>query len=121
MNKISAEQTHSMLTQAAQALRTLVEERDELLRKVAALEETDAVNKLATEMHAKGLERHVPLDELVESLREKHASGKFAAFKDAVGLVGHDMGAKLASVKDEGYTSGSGNAVERLEHAILAM
>ena len=117
MNKISAEQRQEIFQEIPGVLRSLVEERDNALDKLAAYELRYNVEKLAGQMIEKGLESGSVL-ELANRLEKQASTGQLELQRltDAVELVGPNMG-KHAHLSDE--LDGSA-AVHEFEQAILS-
>jgi hypothetical protein len=101
MEKISHEKVAEVLNDAATALRAVTAERDGLQLKLASIERHQEAEKLAHEMTAKGLGNNEPFEQLVTNLEKMAESGKLGELKRAVGLVGPDMGRKLASLTND--------------------
>lgn len=101
MNKISQVQAGQMMKLAAENLRSLsvenkslADERDELLQKVASFEHEKRVEKVAKAMESKGLNPDLSFDEKIASLRQHE---KLEVLEEAVNLSAPQM--KLASVE----------------------
>ena len=115
MDKISNAQIAEVLSDAASTLRSQQAHISDLEEKLAARDLNDRSAKIASEMHRKGLELDVDVNELASRL-EKVGEEKLATIEQAVDLVGPDMGSKIASINhDGGHTSDSSN----LERFIL--
>ena len=111
MEKISYDKVAEVLNDAATALRAVTAERDELKAKVASFERHQEAEKLAHEMEIKGLANE-PHDQLVANLEKMAETGKLGEIKNAVGLVGPDMGRKLASLTNDAQTHVGGSDLE---------
>ena len=107
MRKISGVEVGQMMKLAADNLRALSEENQELRVKVAEYEKKDYCEKIAHAMEEKGLEPEISFSEKVEALMRRD---DLAAFEQAVGFTAPQM--KLASVHDTGTieVEGSGGA-----------
>jgi hypothetical protein len=114
MDKISNAQIAGVLQDAATILRTQQSHIHDLEEKLAARDQRDRAEKIASEMHRKGLELDVTVDELAARL-EKAGEDKLATIETAVDMVGPDMGSKIAQVNnhDGGATSDSNSNLER--------
>ena len=109
-----------VLSDAATALRKVAGERDiiqakntELNIKVAAYERRVQAEKVAAQMHQKGLNTDVDFQSLVSDLEKKAAEGKLATIEEAVDMVGPDMGMKTASLNDHSLTGAGESDFER--------
>jgi hypothetical protein len=94
--KLSGAQVAEVLSDAANTLRAQQAYIHEMENKLAAKETRDRAEKIASEMHRKGLE----LDQSVEALAdrlEKAAADDLAVTERAVAMVGPDMGQKIGS------------------------
>lgn len=111
MEKISNEKVAEVLNDAAQALRAVTAERDTLKAKVASYERRQDAEKVAHEMELKGLANE-PHDQLVANLEKMAENGKLGEIKNAVGLVGPDMGRKLASLTNDAQSHVGGSDLE---------
>lgn len=117
MNKISNAQMAEVLTDAATTLRSQQAYIDELETKLAAKEQRERVEKLASVMHEKGLELDVSATDLADRLEKAAEANKLDVLETAVDLVGPDMGSKLASLtNDDG--PGASSASSDLERYI---
>lgn len=100
MEKLSSEQVTALLEDAAHNLRKVAAERDTLLQEVASLRRHQDAEKLASVMQEKGLHQDWSREDLVQHL-EKAAQqdpGRYNTIREAVDLIGPDMGAKIASL-----------------------
>jgi len=91
--KLSASQVHAVLSEVPSTLRALVEERDTLKEKLAstsaALEEyrsKERLNKLATKMEDKGFMPGSAMEDKIDFLSKKAASGQLEAIEQAVDM-----------------------------------
>lgn len=115
--KLSHGQVAEVMRDAATTLRSQQAYIGELETKLAAQERKDRVEKLAGEMHRKGLELDVSTTDLAARL-DKMAEKNLEATELAVDLVGPDMGQKLASLtNDDG--PGATSAASDLERYIV--
>ena len=101
MDKISNAQIAEVMTDAAATLRTQQATITDLQDKLASKERRDRVEKLAAEMHRKGLELDTKVDDLADRLEKAASAGKLDAVEHAVDLVGPDMGQKLAQLTSD--------------------
>lgn len=96
MIKLSQAQTGQMMKLAAENLRSLSEENQDLKTKVAHYEKKERVERIAHAMEAKGLEPELDFDEKVAGLLRRD---KLDVVEEAVGLAAPQM--KLASVHED--------------------
>lgn len=103
----------SLLEDSSRSLLKVASERDELKEKLAQSEEARAVlvrhmeaEKVAMEMHSKGIRTEVPLDTLTEHLEKEASAGRLEQYKLALDMTGPDM-MKGAFIRDDG-TVGAG-------------
>ena len=116
--KLSHAQVAEVMRDAASTLRTQQAYIGELETKLAERNQRDRVEKLAGEMHRKGLELDVPVNALADRLEKAAEAGKLEVAELAVDLVGPDMGQKLASLtNDDG--PGASSAASDLERFIV--
>jgi len=111
--KVSSAQISQILTDSATALRKVAAERDVLKEKVAQLERRDAATKLANEMHNKGINTELELDELVNRLEKTAGTADFAAIERAVDMAGPNMGRKIAEALSDGSPTSGASDLER--------
>ena len=95
MEKISTAQIAEVMRDAATTLRTQQAIIDEQAEKIASMERRDRVEKLASDMHRKGIGLDKGVDELADSLEKAAAAGKLESIEQAVDFVGPDMGEKI--------------------------
>jgi hypothetical protein len=84
-------------------------ERDSAVEKLAHLERRLDAEKLAAMMHHKGLETDTDFASLADHLEKEAERGKFEVIKQAVEMVGPNMGFKTASVHHDSVTQGAGH------------
>lgn len=91
--KLSASQVHAVLSEVPDVLRSLVEERDDALQKLAsATQELEAyrtnerLNKLAAKMEERGFQTGLSQEDRVEFLSKKAAEGRLDAIEQAVDM-----------------------------------
>ena len=115
MEKISHAQIAEVLTDASAALRAQQAYIGELETKIASKDQRDRVEKIAHEMHRKGIELDTGVEELANRLEKAAEAGKLDAVEQAVDFVGPDMGQKLASIThdESGSSPGASSDLER--------
>jgi uncharacterized protein Yka (UPF0111/DUF47 family) len=118
MDKLSNVQIAEVLTDASSTLRTQQAYIGELEEKLASKERRDRVEKLASEMHRKGLELDTSVEVLADRLEKTATAGKLDAVEHAVDLVGPDMGTKLAQLTNDDPVAASAASSE-LERYIV--
>ena len=94
MEKLSAAQVHAVLGEVPGTLRKLASERDAWKERAIALEQAlgqyqlnERVEKIAHEVHAKGIEQGRTPDETREFLLQKAASNELDVVEQAVGMT----------------------------------
>lgn len=107
MNKISHAEAGQMMKLAADSLRALSEENQDLKGKLAHYEKKEHAEKVAHLMEEKGIEPELSYQEKVAGLMKRD---RLDVVEEAVGLAAPQM--KLASVHDDARVSveGSGEA-----------
>lgn len=115
MDKLSNAQIAEVLSDASATLRAQQAHIGDLEEKLASKERRDRVEKLASEMHRKGLELDTAVEALADRLEKAATAGKLEAVEHAVELVGPDMGTKLAQLTNDepGMRSVSSSDLER--------
>ena len=96
MNKYSGAQVGSVMKLAAENLRALSEENQELKVKVAGFEKKARAEKIASAMESKSLEPESSFEEKVSSLMQR---ADLSVVEEAVGLLAKQE--KLASVSED--------------------
>lgn len=114
MEKLSESKQAEVLADAAAVIRTVCEERDTALAKVAEYEQNARVTKLAAKMKEKGITGEDD-STLVENLNKAASEGRLDKMEEAVDLVGPDMWNKLASKSDDSRTTGGSAGSSDLE------
>lgn len=111
-----AQVTH-VLRQCADTLRKQASRIDYLEAQVDARDRRDGAQKLASQMHEKGIDIDVPFTRLASHLEKMAAEQEqeYTNLRGAVELVGPDMGSKMASVRnnDEERSSVGSSDFER--------
>lgn len=98
MDKLSANQVLSAFREIPGMLRKLAEERDiltaenvELQKQLDAHQLNERVEKIAHEVHDKGIQQGRTMDETREFLLQKAASGELDVVEQAVGMTSPQM------------------------------
>jgi len=109
--KISSADFIQVLSASAECIRKQASYIETLEGKVETMERRDSAEKLAHTMHHKGIDSDVPVEKLAERLEEMAAQegAKFNNLRDAVELVGPDMGTKMAHLDNAEERSGVGS------------
>jgi hypothetical protein len=101
-----------MMADASKALRSVTSERDklagenrELKIKMASIETRLLCEKVAAEMHEKGLNTDMEFAELVDSLEKDAQAGKLPVIQEAVKMAAPNMGHRIAHINND-ETSG---------------
>lgn len=113
MEKLSNDQISQVLHEAPGVIRSLVAENSMLRTKVAGMERHAAAEGLAEVMHSKGLELDKTAEELTERLEKAAEQGKFDTIREAVDMVGPDMGEKIGSIGNNDASAATGSDFER--------
>lgn len=103
MEKISQAQAGEMMKVAAEGLRTLSAENQELKEKLSHYERKDHAEKIATLMEEKGIEPELSFQEKVAGLLKRD---NLSVIEEAVGFSAPQM--KLASVHDDARVESDG-------------
>ena len=95
--KLSASQVHAVLSEVPSTLMSLVKERDEALSKLASAKKelegyrsAERMNKLAAKMEERGFRPGTSLEDTMEFLSKKAASGELDAVEQAVDMSAPD-------------------------------
>jgi hypothetical protein len=95
------------VNQAAHTLRQVAGERDsamtenvQLKMKLASYERRVQAEKVAAQMHQKGINIDTEFPSLVADLEKAAQEGKLGTIEEAVGMVAPNMGFKTASIHD---------------------
>ncbi len=105
--------TATILRKTASERDVLQAERDELAVKVAAYERRTGAEKVAAQMHSKGINTDIEFQTLVASLEKSAAEGKLPTIEAAVEMVAPDMSFKTASIHDAPAAGQGGHDFER--------
>ena len=110
MKKLSFSEIHEVLSDVPGVIRSLVDTNTALEEKVAAYEQRIRCEKLASQMHEKGIDLDVPASALADRLEKSAEEGTIGEWEKAVALVGPDMGTKMASVASDELRSPVGSS-----------
>ncbi len=113
------EKTAAVLKQASQLIRGLYTERDGLISelaveraKTAQYERRTQAEKLAAQMHLKGINTDVEFSSLAAELEKAAEEGRLGTIAEAVDMVGPDMSFKTASINHDVHKA-TGSDFER--------
>ena len=108
------EKVAEVLQAAGTAIRNVAAERDELENKLASAEAKNQMyerrvmaEKVAAQMHNKGINTDTDFSSLVAELEKAASEGKLDTIENAVEMVGPDMSLKTASIHDSPRASGN--------------
>jgi len=112
MNKIA-----QLAADSAATLKKIAHERDTYREKVASLQEQNTAllrrmeaEKVAAEMHSKGVRTEVPFDTLSEYLEKEAAAGRLEQIKLALDMTGPDMMKGAFISEDDGSAGGDASS-----------
>jgi hypothetical protein len=101
-----------VMADGSRALRKVGAERDklaaenqELKTKLASIHTRLQCEKVAAEMHEKGLNTDVEFPELVDSLEKDAQAGKLQVIQEAVKMAAPDMGHRIAHINNDETSS----------------
>lgn len=97
-----------MLVKTAGLLRRVTQERDEALTKVAKLERTARIEKVAAEMKSRGIHTHLTHEDVLADLEKKAEAGQLDMFEEAVKLS--SGGLNFTGTQDGAGGKGSGSS-----------
>jgi hypothetical protein len=113
MEKLSSAQIAQVLQDAAYGLRVMAAERDAALQKLASMSRRADAEKLAAQMHDKGIELDKDFTVLADDLEKAAEEGRLSVIQQAVDYVGPNMSLKTGSISDESRFSGGNSDLER--------
>ncbi len=113
------EKIAQVLADAGQTLRKVASERDvaiaentELKEKLASVETRLLCEKVAAEMHEKGLRHDTEFPELVDDLEKAASEGKLPVIQEAVKMAAPNMGNHFSINNDEVSSAGAMSDLE---------
>jgi len=113
---ITKEQAATIMADSANALRKLASRVSELEGENASLVRRMEAEKVAADMHDKGIHTEVPFDELATQMEKEAENGRLPVIQEALSMTGPDM-FKGASLREGGEEGAAGQT--ELEHFIL--
>jgi hypothetical protein len=97
-----------VMEDSSKMLRTVTSERDklaaenrELHTKLASIETRLMCEKVAAEMHEKGLNTEMDFADLVDSLEKDAQAGKLPVIQEAVKMAAPNMGHRIAHINND--------------------
>lgn len=112
MDKLSNDKISQVLFDTQQVLKSVVSERDQAISKLAKIERRIEAEKLAYQMHSKGLDLDTELPALADHLEKEADQGRLAVIKQAVDMVGPNMGFKTAHLNSDEAVAGEGGGTD---------
>jgi hypothetical protein len=116
MEKLSNAKVAQVLRDTKSVLLTVTAERDKLAAENASLKCHNECAKLASVMHAKGLELDMEFNDLVTHLEKEAGEGNLSEISRAVGMIGPNMSFGSAA---SSYDNGEGGGGDSLTSFIL--
>jgi predicted RNA-binding protein with EMAP domain len=110
MEKLSMEQIRELVAEAPGMIRKLASERDFYKNRFEELQRHEEAEKVASEMHRKGINTEMDLESLTASLEKAAEQGKLETIRTAVDYVGPDMGSKLAQLTGDEQRIAAGSS-----------
>lgn len=114
MDKISSTKLAQVLHDAQEAIRSVTAERDAATQKLAQLERRRDAEKLAFDMHAKGVNLDKDFGDLADELEKSAEAGELPIIQRAVDMMAPNMGLSTATLNnDETKVASGGTDFER--------
>jgi hypothetical protein len=111
MPELDKEKVAKVLADAGAAIRSVTAERDKLAEENSLLKRHFEAQKLASAMHAKGLNSDVDYETLVSDLEKAAEAGRLPIIQEAVEMVGPNMGS-IGTLSSDEAVGGGNNALE---------
>jgi hypothetical protein len=112
--QVMADGSHAIRTVTSER-DTLAEENSQLREKLSSVKTRLEAEKLAAEMHEKGLNMDKEFADLVDDLEKDAQDGRLPVIQEAVKMAAPNMGSRIASINnDETSTSGDHDLVKYL-------
>jgi TPR repeat protein len=108
MEKLSSTKIAQVLHDAGLAIRHVTAERDAALAKCASYERRAQAQKVAAEMHSKGINLDKTAEELTNELEKAAEQGDLPIIHRAVDMIGPNMG--LGSLNNDEKTASAGGS-----------
>lgn len=114
MEKLSSTKVAQLLHDAETALRSVTSERDHAVEKLAQLQRRRDAEKLAAEMHGKGIHLDKSFGDLSDDLEKSAESGELSIIQRAVDMMAPNMGLSTATLtSDETKVASGASEFER--------
>jgi hypothetical protein len=114
MEKISSTKVAQILHDAQDALRSVTAERDAAFNKVAQMERRRDAEKVAANMHSKGVNLDKSFGELSDDLEKSAEAGELPIIQRAVDMMAPNMGLNTATLNhDDTKVASGGTDLER--------
>lgn len=114
MEKISSTKLAQVLHDAELALRSVTAERDDAVTKLAQVERRRAAEKVAADMHGKGVNLDKSFTDLADDLEKSAEAGELSIIQRAVDMMAPNMGLNTVSLNhDETKVASGGTDFER--------
>lgn len=108
MNKLSSTKLAAVLQDAGNAIRKLASERDAATTELASMKLRQNVEKIAHQMHNKGLNLDKSIDQLSVELEKQAEAGELPIIGRAVDMIAPNMGLSTGSLsQDESKVAGT--------------
>lgn len=106
MAELNKEKVAKVLADSAHALRSVTAERDKLAQANYRMTRHFEAQKLASEMHDKGINLDVPNETLVVDLEKAAEAGRLPAIKEAMQMMAPNMGFNGTLTNDDVHSGG---------------
>jgi len=114
MNKMSSTKVAQILHDAEGAIRSVAAERDVALQKLAQMERRRDAEKVASDMHVKGVNLDKNFGDLADELEKSAEAGELPIIQRAVDMMAPNMGLNTATLtNDETKVASGGTDFER--------
>lgn len=113
--KVSSAQLSELLKEGADTLRKTASERDFFKEKCAKMERRERCEKIAREMHTKGIDADQTVEDIADRIEKSAGSGSLdlSVVEQALEWQGTDMGQKIGHLtSDDPRPTGSGSQLE---------
>lgn len=109
-----------VMADGSRVLRTVTNERDKLASensqlktKLATIQTRLMCEKVAAEMHEKGLNMDRPFADLVDDIEKDAQAGKLPVIQEAVKMAAPNMGRSIASINHDETSSDGASGLEQ--------
>lgn len=111
MEKLNSTKVAQVLADARQVLLSVTQERDKLAAENSQMHRRMESEKLASQMHEKGVRLELGHDELVGELEKAAEDGRLPVIQEAVDMVAPNMGFQQGSLTSDEMTGGGEDAL----------